>query len=636
MSGISNVAADFRKTATGVKLTRMLFDPAMQASLNPVQITGMLRSLGFDLPKEMIVTADVAQIIMSGGALITDIEKGAEIGQMVNPSINIIKVGVDLLEVAGLMSADDPAARLLQFGTDLALVLMSGGTNVLADIGLVLDIIKEAFSFNPPDLTPQLSAQAKNEANNALYRYLYGTGSYTPAKEIKLPMFGNRVLATLPAVTVPPGIIRDQMNRAANRALDFQDKKIDIFEMMGDVAAESPALFYNYFPAMKALLPPSLVTYTATSTVQYHQSTGLFGLGSGRDYKITESASATIEEMLSGRNALQNAILLKYLDDAVHTYQILGVTGLSEKQAGFEGGFKKEYYALLKDYVFGGARQYGGGYAATNPTRPDIPAHPNFVPRIKMEMLCLLHFFPPYLDVVGPRFDIKPYLYNLGVTPNDLGSSVVTDQLTDGFYSPFRDQVYQSDLSSLSHSTQRDPGISFNGVDIFTGSDQKYNQDRIALNKKFVIERALLNKEVRDAVMADRRGDVVSLLNDSKANSIVSEWGFMAYIPNELLPHNYRPVVDYRNLKEYFGLLTIWNLIKNSPFFRDHPLSGVYDYTMKSPDELEAEVRDLQFVAMGRKMNLQAKANVANAFGIPIEKLAFYKTGTGELAKIKG
>lgn len=164
---------------------------------------------------------------------------------------------VNALEIMGVMNPQSPAAQILQFGTDLGLVIATAGANVLADLSLGLDVLKQVLQFSMPDLTPELQAVAKRTSQIAASQWW--TSKIKPEQQASVRTFK-----------------------------DYQEGKISVFEMMGEIAQESPELFENYFPEMKAFIPPAVVTEIFTTTETYHQTGGLFGLAS-RDYSVQES-----------------------------------------------------------------------------------------------------------------------------------------------------------------------------------------------------------------------------------------------------------------------------------------------------------------------------------------------------------
>lgn len=283
-----------------MKLGKMLFASGTTMP-DPVLIASLLRQAGVNVPPSVRVTADVAQIIMSGGAVVNAIETGQKFQAFLNPSAATIRATSDIFQVCGLMDPNSPAARIIQFGTDLAMVVASLGANVLADISFALDVVREAFSFSPPDISQQVTAMADQAASRELSRFL-----------------GMKYATDL--------------SYAQTTFLLFQKNKISIFEMLGKTAEVTPELFFQYYPEFKSFIPSELKTYTQEATVSVTQSSGLFGLGSTTTTE-TGHASYSYSQVSSNKSIVQNGILERYFREKVEKYrQLLAV---------FDGNFPR-------------------------------------------------------------------------------------------------------------------------------------------------------------------------------------------------------------------------------------------------------------------------------------------------------
>lgn len=290
---------NFRKTQSGIALGKALFSGK---KVNPSQITSLLKSAGVPVPQEALVTADVAQIIMAGGAITTDIAAGASIGAYVNPSAACINGAVSLLEHTGLMNANDPGAQLLKMGTETALVISSCGLNVIADLALVMDLYSQ-FSKKMPDLTAKLQGMSDNLAKSSVMNYI------------------NKIYSR-EAVT------------SARLFSQLQTGKISVFEMVGTLADSDPYTFYNYFPDSKSFFPPSFVTVTASGSISYDQQGGAFGL-SEQSYKVSSTFSQRMDFVR--KMGLEARILgvidffLKYKTSMI-AFQIMNQENMSAKK----------------------------------------------------------------------------------------------------------------------------------------------------------------------------------------------------------------------------------------------------------------------------------------------------------------
>lgn len=140
-----NFSKNLRQTSTGVKFARQLYtDPN---KFSPRQITMILRELGLDIPKDVQLTADVAQIVVSGGAISRGYEaaqtlQGAEQAKNVqslnNLSEGTARAATGLFEQQGWIERDQ--ASMINVGISVAMLVASGGTDISSWVALAMEI----------------------------------------------------------------------------------------------------------------------------------------------------------------------------------------------------------------------------------------------------------------------------------------------------------------------------------------------------------------------------------------------------------------------------------------------------------------------------------------------------------------
>lgn len=130
---------NLRRTATGVKFVQTLFTNPDKFS--PKQITLILRNLGLDIPREVEMGAQLAQIIISGNNIYQsyqDIETVRNADSLNQMSGNTALVAINLM--GEMKWIDKDQATLLRVGTDIAMIIASAGTDVRAWISLGLEV----------------------------------------------------------------------------------------------------------------------------------------------------------------------------------------------------------------------------------------------------------------------------------------------------------------------------------------------------------------------------------------------------------------------------------------------------------------------------------------------------------------
>lgn len=239
-------------------------------SLNPTAIVSLLKSAGINVPKGVVVTADMAQIIVSGGAFISDLNQGLGLSSFALPTAELLQASIDLLGQIGWLDPKSPAAQLLTLGSDVAMVVATGGVNILADLKLAVDLIQDLFG--------QPDAQAL--ANQSLSQFM-----------------SKRRAA--------------QTDALSENFKEYHEGTLSVFGLMGKIAEESPDYFQNYFPDQSKFFPVGYITFTQSAT-----TSGLANSNVQTAYAQTTIKSLykndhqTIENILW--NQFVNPLLLMY------------------------------------------------------------------------------------------------------------------------------------------------------------------------------------------------------------------------------------------------------------------------------------------------------------------------------------
>lgn len=361
----------FRQTAAGVKLGRMVFDPS-QGSIDPTIISKLLNAAGLPVPQSVRIGQDTAQIIMAGGAIATALDTAQDIQSFMNPGLSVIKATEDILATLGLMDPNGPAAQIINTGVDITMVATSAGLNVLADIALALDVVKQVFNFFPPDLTGQYQAYASSQASQILARQIQ-------QREARAQ-----------------NLIRSDF-------AEYHAGRIGIMDLIKNTAKDAPDLFSNYFPEVDLFIPPSaygVVNFSASFTATGTQKVGLFDLGI-RQYSVTETVSKDLRS-LTQLSAVPQAVYDRYVNAPLLPYKFID-------QATDRNKFPED-------------------------KRKQFVPHPKPVRRMSVLNWVALSLFPPYATQITPDLDIRPLLASLMLTPSDFDDDMLAYEMENGWY----------------------------------------------------------------------------------------------------------------------------------------------------------------------------------------------------------
>lgn len=277
----SNLATQVRTSAAGVKLGRQLFTQGV-SGLDPVSVTNTLRSIlsasGYQIPKDVIIPLDVAQVVMAGGTFVSALDTAKDIKSVCVPGAGALKASTLLLTDLGVLGQD--ASQILTLGADAAMVIASAGLDVLADISLLFDVLAD---LNPAAFSEKVKAAALSDYNDAV-KY----------------------------------IVNPQKIKAASIIANYSKGNINVFEAMGEIAQTAPATFFNYFPDLGNYIPSFM------QEVSIHkEETSWWGDHSAYDVR------GFIRNVTNNQELVEDGILEKYLINPMQVFYKQNLNGRS-------------------------------------------------------------------------------------------------------------------------------------------------------------------------------------------------------------------------------------------------------------------------------------------------------------------
>ena len=261
--GIMALDPAWRQTPAALKLGKLLFTESGQANLqaNPTQIALLMAQMGFDIPKEVTISVQTAQVIMAGGTYAEKISQAKNFSQVAAPTANYVQSAMAVLGAAGVINANSALAQTVGIAANAAMIVASEGTNVAAWIGLAMGVWNNEMDT---------SNRAKQRAYGRL------RGMLTQRRTDQLAMFGK----TYDAYT------KNQMS---------------VFEFMGRTAENSPDLFTSFFPELGTFIPETTLTIWASGSKKT-----IWGK------KKTKKVSYEIKTIINDHKTVSEGIAMKY------------------------------------------------------------------------------------------------------------------------------------------------------------------------------------------------------------------------------------------------------------------------------------------------------------------------------------
>lgn len=563
----------FRKTAAATKLGKALFSKNSQTKITPAQITNLLRLSGVNVPPSVVVTADVAQIIMAGGMIASNVNRAAAIRSYGAPTALAIQAALELLTVCGLADAESPMIQMLKYGAEVAAVVSSMGTNVVADLSLALDTYQQVSKSTRGKSLGALEFFTVGIGLSAVDEAIFGSGRI---KDLSKELQGEADLrARNKVLTAYQAAQQAQVSDAGAALLDYQAGRISIFSFMGHLAEQEPLVFYNYFPQLKVFLPPHFLQLSVTNRIQFDQTGGIFNLAS-KHYDIRGGYTQTFETSAQySRDQIIQAIINYFLKDSNIYNMISGLNG---------------FVPVMK----------------LDNIRPET--------RISMADIACLSMFPPYFEKID-SLNLVPILSRLGLTPHDLGYEFVEDMKTNFHIFP-----------EVKNVIAQTPALTWNGVNYF--SDYQRGVQEVLKKKQLLIDQL---------VEWDMNGDIQNLGSNSTGLAMVKKWSdAWGQVSDELkksiaelgeTPNLAKMQLNLeaaKNIKNFFSFMSIANLMKDDSYISStvrskREINDRISYMTGSAQSLDDRMREIQTLSLGRLMNAKAIKNIFSFFDVPVK-----------------
>lgn len=577
----------FRKTTAATKLGKALFTKNSASKITPAQITNLLRTAGINVPPSVVITADVAQLIMAGGMIISNIDKAASLRAYGSPTSLAIQASVELLTVCGLVDPKSPMIQILKYGAETSAVISSAGTNVAADISFALDSYQQISKSTRGKLLGALETSSPlGLVGASVDEFIFG-GNRLKDLTANLQVTADEQ-AKLKVLSTFQNAQNAQVTKAGAALLKYQTGQSSVFQYMGTVAEQSPLVFYNYFPELKVFLPPHFIKLSVTDRLQYNQSGGMFNLAT-KSYDIRGGYSQTFDTSAQySRDEIIDAIVDYFLSNGQIYNQINSL-----QQAGFNIVSKDNYY----------------------------PEN-----RISMGDLAALSLFPPYFEKIDSTLNIAQALKNIGLTPYDMGYQFIEDMKTN--YDIFPE---------LKNIVAQTPTITFNGIDYFTSTQS-------------AIKKGLDSKQMLvDQLTAwDQSGDIQNMAANATGQAMLKKWGdsWGAMVTEFQKPESVTPAALWqdqmnaaRNIKNFLSISSVGELMKNDVYINSTSKSKNYinerlQYMTGLTQSIDDRFRELQFLSVGRILNRGALGNIAAFFGKTSDKIKITPLNSGSLTYV--
>lgn len=529
------VSNKFRQSAAGVKLGRALFDPNLQLKLNPNQIANILRQIGIPIPQEVQVGLQTAQLIMSGGALVSSISTAQSILQISQASVSTLNAAMGVLQAAGLLDANSIFCRTVQTATDAAIVINSGGTNVLADISLVMDIVA-AIAF-APDERPQVRQKLDQMNAQKATSWIKMRTQY-------------------------------QLDKAQSLIANYQDKKISMFEFIGEFAIQAGDAFPNYFPEYKAFIPPKILDVTFSSYGEANYGGFLF---IGRQTDVVQRDLTLHIQTTQGitHKDLVRGFVAKFITDPFSPYFMLNAVRLSQNT---------------------------------------IPFH----------VLACLSVLSDDFDYVPQNFNIIPTLQKLLLSPSDLQYPGFIDAVTND---TVKDETYAQSGISIN-------GVPLNAKAAARNKKVELDNYSRKLALKYDAEGDILSL-TKIPLVGDilRKWGRLPDLNPVQISKLPTLYKTIYDAASKYNVTGAGANFDYRNIQNFFSAVSLMDLMRHDSWLNQNGDLADALYAVKGiiplRDEMENFFRDMFFLSTARHLNIQARGNVASFFQTTPEKVEF-------------
>ncbi len=217
-----------RQVANQTKFARKVFTQGV-TGLTGAQVLGEFKAIleiaGIKPTKELTITLDVVQVILAGGAFVPGLGNSVSIFSSANPGTAAIGAVTQLLVDLDIVPSE--VSDYVMLGVNVALVISSGGTNILAHIGLIISVINvsqhiEGDIFGSEDAAKTLALKA--------------------IRDWEMNQYGA------------------QYKKASAALREYSQGKMTYFDLIGTIALDSPVRFKDFFPELAIYFPSWLST----------------------------------------------------------------------------------------------------------------------------------------------------------------------------------------------------------------------------------------------------------------------------------------------------------------------------------------------------------------------------------------
>lgn len=523
ISQVSGWSNTFRNTKGAIDAGKILFGKG-SLLISPQLATDLLRLAGVPVPKGVVVGCDVAQIIMAGGAFVTAAETASTISSYSIPVLAALSAVMDILSVTGAIDAKSPMAQGITLGIDVGLVVSSMGANVLADIKLGIDLTADILSAN-------ISGKLQAESSQTLSAFL--TSRRT-----------------------------GQVGAAEKTFADYTSGKMSVFQLIGQVAEESPDIFLNYFPSLKQFVPTQLLTSCVTSS-------GSTLFGGSQSYTQCSSWRSIFYDKWN----IQSAILQGYVDPWIKPFMALATQMDSPNIA---------------------IQTFPNGCPYINDNTLRANGQTDRSKFLALDKLAILSLMPPYFDILPDAgFDVRPYLLANFLTPADFGDTFISDE------------VNNSASKYFGSGPKPQAGITFNGVSSIAKPREinYYGEGPLTLTQR------------QNIINNDLKGNIAGLLDDPGARSAIYDWGNIPKLQSDTAGIT-------RRIRNYWSAVSILQKVMTDPYMSSASgamnsmyFSFLYENITPSLQYINDTHQRLTFISHARKANTFALFNIAKYLG---------------------
>lgn len=567
-----------------------------------------LKLAGINLPVGAQITLDSAQIILAGGAFANDLAIGAATLQCVGDLSTGIAGASQLLSTLGLI--DHTAADFIGLGANLALALASGGANVLADIGVIISLIACVGDIGP----------------------LFG-GNQAAATAMAKQALAKQVQAK----------IAPQVANAASLVALYAQGKLDMFDMIGQVALNDPTQFATLFPGLATFFP----SYIPIKLVGQGSSSGWFSTK-------TDTETETFYSLLTTKQQIEDILVSQYLTAPmapfesfetvapVVTIQALSVLALI-MQSGGSGdtviNFGFDMIGAMRalsitpailgdDWLFKGLQRNETDLSDWQTSLPYAPLTlPWIQPVTSATTVNGVNQLSPAqtaqnsqaaelvaLQKLMQQYDQAGDIESLMLIPEAVA---MLDQYAAFYVAPvfYTTQHYNDDVTAYNTELQNLQGLLIGLGPNDQVTINQVNGEIAALKKPSIVIGEITNMRLSGTSITTQNWYSSTMSTDPSTAQGVQFWTYV----------NSNYTID---LSDYWKILNVLSTMQKSQLFKDD--AQVQDFTA-SLTAIESRFSSAYSFVIAKQLNIRARAQVAQNLGIDPSLLASRYDSNGNL-----